>query len=286
VLLSVVPGAEPPAKGLAASATIALAPVIEVEQQEEGQLEAGSGGRDLQSLVDGSSPVQQQHNRAGGLQFFALPALMHSTATDATAPQASLTEPVMVGGRRSLLCFDCPKCNPGQFAVAVDGTKYGCFTCPVGFYCDGRVGGYLAKCPEQCSSCATACSACESSQVTCRSGTTYCPTCNTCLLTTGCKSWPTLGDYACDSCNDPCNGCQRCSNPAGSQCSACASCQQKCSTSTSSPAGISGYMSCSGYAPFLSGGGSRPGAVGRRLQGTGEAEAGPLNTHHISTAQE
>jgi hypothetical protein len=280
VLLSVVPGAEPPAKGVAASATVAFAPVIEVEQQEEGQLEGGSGGRDLQSLVEGSSSQHQQ--TAGGLQFFALPALMHSTAPDTTAPQASLTEPVMVGGRRSLLCFNCPKCAPGQFAVVVDGSNYACFTCPAGFYCDGSGGGYLGKCPEQCSSCTDACRDCESSQVDCRMGARDydCQDCGTCLKLNSppCQSWPSADSYNCNNCQIKCSACQRCNNPPGSRCSECASCQQKCKTITGP--GTSSYKSCKlyGYTTYL--------PSGRHLQGTGEAETAHHNIHSISTAQE
>jgi hypothetical protein len=284
VLLSVVPGAEPPAKDLAASATVAFAPVIEVEQQEEGQLEAGSGGRDLQSLVDGSSPVQQQQQTAGGLQFFALPALMHSTATDTAAPQASLTEPVMVAGRRSLLCFNCPQCSPGQFAVAVSGNEYRCFYCPVGFYCDGKVGGYLAKCPEsQCSQCAQVCRSCEQSQTACRSasGTPGCVFCRSCLTNSGCRSWPSPGVYACDTCNGPCGTCQACSSP-GSSCIDCANCQQKCGTQNDGGS-MRDWKTCEGY---YTGGADGGGPIVRRLQGIREVEAGPRTAHSTSTAQE
>jgi hypothetical protein len=144
ILLSVIPGAESSAQHHSAVTSIALAPVIEVDQQpaREQLVAVGAAGRALQGAAEGVGAASQQHG-LDGLQFYALPALDHSTGVSATESQSATP----LGGRRSLLCFSCPVCISGSYAVAIDIDTFKCYKAPFGWFADQAAGGILTRCP-------------------------------------------------------------------------------------------------------------------------------------------
>jgi hypothetical protein len=137
ILLSVVPGADPPSEDHPALSTIALTPVIEVEQQPTLSSSTDGAARSLQGFEPGVQPQPE---------FFALPALLDSLPPSSSSSQSAIaaSQPTQLpsGGRRSLLCSGCPMCYPWGTMVAYtdyNAGQYICVTTPYGFWFPGAL---------------------------------------------------------------------------------------------------------------------------------------------------